>query len=207
MFQKFKNIDDSFKQVRMLSLLAIIGAAAVSGWAIYLGFAHAARAQEQIYVLVNGEAFQANSADQRENGRIEAQDQVTRFHELVFNLDPDAKKIETDMRRSFYMADGTAKKFYDNLKESGYIAGIVSGNISQSIRIDSIRLEPGTYPYAFSFRLWATEELIRISSITTRTLETDGLLRPVQRSLDNSHGLLIERFEVLENKDIHVVNR
>jgi conjugative transposon TraK protein len=203
MFKKFQDIDDSFKQIRKLSFLAIVAAALTSILAIYFGFSHAAAAQKQIYVLVNGQAFQANASNEQDNTQIEANDDLSQFHELVFNLDPDAKKIETNMQKAFALADASVKKLYDNLRESGYIAGIVSSNISQAIIIDSIRLEPAPYPHLLGFHLFATERLIRASSITTRSLVTDGLLRQVQRSLDNSHGLLVEQFRVIENKDLN----
>jgi conjugative transposon TraK protein len=201
MFKRFRDIDNAFQQVRLQCLLAIFSATVVGGMAVYMGFGHAREAEDRIYVLVNGQVFEAKADAAGNSARVEAHNHLEQFHHFVFDMDPNEKQIEANMRQAFYMGDGSVKKFYDNLKESGYVAGIVSGNISQSIGIDSIRLEPGEYPYAFRWQVWATEKLIRASSVTTRSLVTAGLLRKVQRSEENSHGFMVERFEVRENRE------
>ena len=205
MFKKFKDIDEGFRQVRVLSLLAILVSAGVSVWAIYSGYGFARQAGTRIYVLAGGKALEAIAADRKDNVPVEARDHIRSFHQLLFTLDPDEQAIEANRNRSLYLADGSAKTFYDNLKESGYIAAIISGNISQSVTVDSVWLNLDGYPYAF--RCWATERLTRSSSITTRSLQTRGLLRNVERSDNNAHGFLIERFEVMENKDLETKNR
>jgi hypothetical protein len=53
----------------------------------------------------------------------------------------------------------------------------------------------------------AQEKLIRTTSIVTRSLITEGYLRNVERSDNNSHGFLIERGMILENKDLKIENR
>jgi hypothetical protein len=45
------------------------------------------------------------------------------------------------------VAVGSAKRAYDNLKENSYYANIISGNISQSINIDSIMVNTTDYPF------------------------------------------------------------
>jgi hypothetical protein len=101
--------------------------------------------------------------------------------------------------------DETVSKLYSNMKESGYIAGLVAGNISQSVEIDSIWVDTKKEPYAF--RCLGKEKLLRSSSVTTRTMVTQGFLRKVQRSDENEHGLLIEKFEVVQNKDTKTETR
>jgi hypothetical protein len=82
---------------------------------------------------------------------------------------------------------------------------MVSGNISQQIGIDSISLDMNSYPYYF--KCLAKEKLIRTTSITTRNLITEGYLRNVQRSDNNPHGFLIERWMIVENRDIKTEGR
>jgi conjugative transposon TraK protein len=104
-----------------------------------------------------------------------------------------------------YLADNTAKRVYDDLKESGYYSGIISGNISQGIIIDSIQISVASYPYYF--RCYAQQQIVRPTSILTRSLVTEGNLRNVSRSDNNPHGFLIERWRTIENKDITTENR
>jgi hypothetical protein len=61
--------------------------------------------------------------------------------------------------------------------------------------------------YPFHFRLFGTEKITRLTSITTRYLITEGWLREVSRSDNDPHGLLIERWSVLDNRDLKIQPR
>ena len=41
--------------------------------------------------------------------------------------------IQSNITKALYLADGSAKRQYENLKENGYYSNIISGNISQQI--------------------------------------------------------------------------
>ena len=99
----------------------------------------------------------------------------------------------------------SAKRIYYDLKENGYYSGIISGNISQTLHVDSVTVNINEYPYRF--RCYATQNIIRTTSILKRSLITQGSLRNVSRSDNNPHGFLIERWETIENKDIGGENR
>lgn len=155
---------------------------------------------DKVYILASGKALEAFASDRKENIPVEARDHIRSFHQCFFTLDPDEKVINTNITRALYLADGSAKRLYDNLTESGYYAGIISGNISQEITVDSIALDMGSYPWYF--RCYATQHIIRTSSIVTRDLVTEGWLRSVSRSDNNPHGFLIERWNTIENRDL-----
>jgi conjugative transposon TraK protein len=151
-------------------------------------------------LLSSGKVLEALASDRRENLPVEARDHIRTFHELFFNLDPDEKLITASVGRSLYLADGTARRVYDNLKEAGYYDNVISANISQRVEVDSIRLDTSRVP--FYFHLYGAETITRTTSIVTRELETEGYLRLVQRSENNPHGFLIERWATLANKDV-----
>jgi conjugative transposon TraK protein len=98
----------------------------------------------------------------------------------------------------------SAKRAYDNLKEAGFYTNIISGNISQRIKVDSVQVDVGQYPYYF--RCYATQNIIRTTSTVSRSLLTEGYLRNVSRSDNNPHGFLVERWTTLDNQDIKTVN-
>jgi conjugative transposon TraK protein len=156
-------------------------------------------------VMENGKAAEAVAVDRKEDLPVEARCHVRNFHVLFFTLDPDMKTILAGVGQAFYLADGSAKRLFDNLREAGYYAGIVAGNFSQSIRVDSVRVDIGRYPYRF--KCYATEKIIRPTTITTRVLVTEGRLRNSARSDNNGFGFLIEGLEVLDNRDVLVQNR
>lgn len=199
MFTQFKNIDTAFRHIKRFSIFLILACIIVSGFAIYKSYEMAEVVQERIYILANGKALEAFSAERKDNIPVEAKDHVKMFHHYFFTLDPDEKVIQTNISNALNLADESAKKAYDNLKEQGYYNNLISANISQEIRVDSTELDMNQYP--FYFRCSATQKLIRSTSTITRKLITQGYLRNVSRSDNNPHGFLIQRWETLENRD------
>ena len=199
MFTQFKNIDTAFSHIKRFSIFLIIACAGTAAFAIYKGFDLASRAQKQVYILANGKVLEAVSADRKDNIAVEIRDHIKMFHHYFFTLDPDDKVIQKNISSALNLADQSAKKAYDNLKEKGYFNNLISANVSQEITIDSIQLDLNEYPYPF--RCYATQRLIRATSTITRKLITSGNLRNVSRSDNNPHGFLIQRWETLENKD------
>ncbi len=205
MFQQLKNIDTAFRHIKTFSLALIMACGAICGYTIYKSFQLIDHIQERIYILANGKALEAWSAERKDNIPVEARDHVKMFHHYFFTLDPDDRVIESHITKALYLADASAKRQYDNLKESRFYSNIISGNISQEITADSIHIDVSHYP--FYFRLYARQKLIRATSIVTRALVTEGYLRNVSRSDNNPHGFLIEKWNTLENKDIKTENR
>lgn len=199
MFTQFKNIDTAFRHIKMFSIFLILACIIVSGFAIYKSYEMAEVVQGRIYILANGKALEAFSAERKDNIPVEAKDHIKMFHHYFFTLDPDEKVIQTNISNALNLADESAKKAYDNLKEQGYYSNLISANISQEIRVDSMELDMNQYP--FYFRCYATQKLIRSTSTITRKLITQGYLRNVSRSDNNPHGFLIQRWETLENRD------
>lgn len=121
------------------------------------------------------------------------------FHHYFFSLDPDEKVIQSNMNAALNLADESAKRAYDNLKEKGYFNNLISANISQEISVDSTLVDLDEYPYVFT--CYATQRLIRSTSTIHRKLVTTGTLRNVSRSDNNPHGFLIQRWQTLDNHD------
>lgn len=205
MFTKMKNIDTTFRQMRLFSLVFLFACMLVTIISLLKSYQLASASQKQIYILANGKALEAFAADRKDNIPVEARDHVKMFHFYFFTMDPDDQVIHRHISKALYLADGSAKQQYDNLKENGFYTNLVSGNISQELEADSILINTNVYPYYF--RYTGTQRIIRPASIVTRSLVTEGYLRNVSRSDNNSHGLLIERWRTLENKDLHIEDR
>ena len=205
MFKQLKNIDSAFKFIRGFCLLLVTGSLFLCCYSIYKSAAAINEAKQKIYILANGKILEAFAADRKDNIPVEARDHIKIFHQYFFTLDPDDKVIQSNLTKALYLADASAKRAYDNLKENGYYANVISGNISQNVNIDSIQIDLNQYP--FYFRCFGTEKIIRPTSTVTRDLITEGYLRNVSRSDNNPHGFLIERWNAIENKDIKIENR
>ncbi|MGI4832417.1 MAG: conjugative transposon protein TraK [Janthinobacterium lividum] len=205
MFRSLKNIDSAYQQTKTLALLFMVLCAFVTGYAVYAAQRTSRKAQNHIYVLDQGNLLTASSHSVKDNRPVEAQDQVKRFHEFFFTLDPDAKAIEHNVTQALFLADESAKREYDNFKESGYYNDLIQANVSQHIEVDSVSVNPATYPYYA--KCYAHEQIIRASSVTTRNLVSECYLRDVSRSTNNPHGFLIERWRVLQNNDLSTTPR
>jgi conjugative transposon TraK protein len=204
-FTLFNTIERRFQRFRWLSLSFVLGSSLLGCWGVYCGSREAGRAGRIVYVLRDGVALKAIAADRDENLVVELKDHLRTFHRYLFDLDPDEKAIKASVNQSFYLADGSAKALFDDQVEKGYINGLVSGNISVRVELDSIWLDTRSEPYAF--RCIGVQTMTRATSITTRTIVTRGYVRNVNRADNNPHGFLIERFAVEENKDLKTVNR
>lgn len=205
MFSKMKNIDTAFRYVRLFTIVVIIACFLLCAFVLYKSYQLAAMTQSKVYVLANGKALEALAGERKDNIPVEARDHIRMFHHYFFTLDPDDKVIQGNITKALYLADGSAKRQYENLKENGYYSNIIAGNISQQISIDSIALQTNSYPYYF--RCYCTQEIIRTTSTVTRSLITEGYLRNVSRSDNNAHGFLIERWSTIENRDIKTITR
>ncbi|HVW96791.1 MAG TPA: conjugative transposon protein TraK [Mucilaginibacter sp.] len=200
-----KNIDTAFNHIRGFSLVFLTGCVVLGSVAIIKSFQMVMHMQQHIYILANGKALEAFSAERKDNIPVEARDHIRMFHYFFFTLDPDEKVIQANITKALYMADNSAENIYRDLKEQGYYSDMISGNISQQIIVDSIKVDMNQYPYAFY--CYAREKMIRSTSIVTRSLITEGFLRNVSRSDNNPHGFLIERWNILTNNDIKTENR
>ncbi|WP_244165312.1 conjugative transposon protein TraK [Flavobacterium phragmitis] len=200
-----KNIDTAFKYVRGFTMLVIICCALICCYTLNRSFQTVSRMQDKIYILAAGKALEAYASDRKDNVSVEAKDHIKTFHQFFFTLDPDDKVIKTNVTKALYLADESAKRIYDDLKENGFYSGIISGNISQTIQIDSVTVDTRDYPYRF--KCFSQQNIIRTTSILKRSLITEGSLRNVSRSDNNPHGFLIERFNTIENRDLTVENR
>lgn len=205
MFQKAKNIDTAFRQVRAFALLMAGLCTVICCYTLYQSYKAMTAVQSRIYILASGKALEAFAGDRNENIPVEARDHVKTFHQYFFTLDPDDKVIQSNINKALYLADASAKKVYESLKENNYYAGIIAGNISQEISVDSVWVNTDRIP--FYFRCKATQKIIRPASVTIRSLRTEGYLRIVARSDNNPHGFLIEKWTTLENRDLKTENR
>lgn len=205
MFQKLKNIDTAFRQIRLFSFVFLIACTVVSIYVAYKSFELVSGTEKKIYILANDKVLEAYSAERKDNIPVEARDHVKMFHHYFFTLDPDDKVIQSNINKALYLADGSAKQQYDDLKENGYYTSIISGNISQEIEGDSISVSTDHYPYYFRYK--GRQTIIRPTTIIIRSLITEGFLRNTSRSDNNPHGFLVEKWRTLENKDLTVQNR
>ena len=205
-FKSLKNIETSFKQIRLFSIVFVCLCAGIVIYSLFSAYRFAEQQRQKIYVLDGGKSLMlALSQDLSQNRPVEAREHVKRFHELFFTLSPDKNAIESNIRRALFLVDKSAFAYYKDLIEKGYYNRIISGNINQNLQVDSVSCNFDSYPY--KVQTYARQLIIRESNITERLLVTRCNLINAVRSDNNPHGFIMENFEVLQNRDLRVVER
>ena len=201
----FDNIETSFRKMKVITVASVIACVtvcicsfAIAGWTII-------ETGNQVFVIDKGSAVMAQRTEEDANRDLEATDHVTRFHELMFNLSPNAESIKRNTDKALVMSDKSAYDYWSDLSERGFYQRLVSANVSQEIVIDSVKLDMNTYPY--EARTYGRLFMLRESNITAYQLETTCRLVDVERSPGNPHGLMIEKFRVTRNENLGTRNR
>ena len=201
-----KNIETSFRQIRLYSIIFLVLFSVVVVWSVYSSYDFAEKQREKIYVLDGGKSLMlALSQDLSQNRPAEAREHVRRFHELFFTLSPDKSAIEHNVKRALLLADKSAYNYYSDFAEKGYYNRIIAGNINQVLKVDSVVCNFDSYPY--QAKTYAKQMIIRASNVTERSLVTTCRLLNSSRSDDNPNGFTIEGFTIIENKDLQTVKR
>ena len=205
-FKSLKNIETSFRQIRLFGIVFIMLCAAVVIYSLWSSYAFAEKQREKIYVLDGGKSLMlALSQDLSQNRPAEAREHVRRFHEFFFTLSPEKSAIEHNVKRALLLADKSAYNYYSDFAEKGYYNRLIAGNINQVLQVDSVVCNFDGYPYKVD--TYARQMIIRASNVTQRSLVTTCRLLNASRSDDNPNGFTIEGFTILENKDLQTLKR
>ena len=205
-FKTLRNIENSFQQIRLYAMVFALLCIMVTGYTVWQSYHFAEQQRQKVYVLDNGKSLMlALAQDASINRPVEAREHIRRFHELFFTLAPDKDAIESNMKRAFNLADKSAFDYYTDLAEKGYYNRIISGNVQQRIDVDSVVCNFDIYPYAV--KTYAKQFIIRSSNVTKRNLVTSCHLVNSVRSDNNPQGFNLEKFVVIENRDVEVIDR
>ena len=205
-FKSLKNIESSFRQIRLFSLVFLAACALLTGFSVWKSYRFAEAQREKIYVLDEGKSLiMALSQDAARNRPVEAREHVRRLHELFFTLAPDKAAIESNINRAMYLADKSLYGYYRDWNEKGFYNRLISGNVNQTVVVDSMRCDFGSYPYRIT--TYARQMIVRESSLTVRSLVTSCRLLNATRSDNNPHSFIIEAFTITENKDLQTIKR
>ena len=138
-FKSLRNIESSFRQIRLFGIVFLSLCAVVTVWSVWNSYRFAEKQREKIYVLDNGKSLMlALSQDLSQNRPAEAREHVRRFHELFFTLSPEKSAIEHNVKRALLLADKSVYHYYSDFAEKGYYNRIIAGNINQVLKVDSV---------------------------------------------------------------------
>lgn len=197
-----KTIEQRIRLALIVSLGSLLTSALIAGSAMFFSYRQISEERRKIYVLDHtGTPFTANLTDMEVNRPVEYVAQVELFHNTFFSLTPDPAFIEAQMNRAMNFVDQTGMAQYNNLKESGYFNSILSSSAVITLQKDSIVVDGDHFTY------YGKQRIERPSNIVTRNLVTEGHLKDIPRSLNNSHGVLITNWKTISNKDLSNVTK
>ena len=116
-FKSLKNIESSFKQIRMFGIVFLCLCAIVSVFSVIKSYQFAEAQRQKIYILDEGKSLMlALSQDLSQNRPVEAREHIKRFHELFFTLSPDRSAIESNINRALFLVDKSAFRYYQDMQ-------------------------------------------------------------------------------------------
>lgn len=198
-----KNIESKIKLAYLSVILTLILCVIIVAMAFIFAYSQMNESRKSIYVIDNGVPVLVKQTDAQVNRPVEYKAHVDLYHSLYFTLTSDDKFIDYQMKRAMYLIDETGMQQYNNLKEKGYFAQIMASSAVLTIQTDSIYLDE-TKNY---FKYFGRQKIERKSSVMHRSLVTEGYLKDVPRSPQNPHGILIQNWKTIENKDIDYVEK
>lgn len=193
-----KNIESKIKMATILSILSFVVSLTIVITSFIFTSKQMAESRKSIYILDNGTPILAKQTDQQVNRPVEYRAHIDLFHTIFFTMTSDEKYIESQMRKAMYLIDETGIQQYNNLKEKGFFSQIMSSSAVLTIQTDSIQID---LPKK-SFRYYGKQRIERKTSYVVRSLITEGSFEDVPRSQNNPHGIIIQRWRTLENRDV-----
>lgn len=191
-------LNKHMNRVKIVTLVALLSLAGVCIATLLFSFRDAREYSKRIYIVNRNAQFEAIAGTVKANRTVEIGYHVRRFHELFFTVIPDAEEIEQNTKRAFYLADESAKKLYDDLKEQRFYNDIIQGNVVQKITVDSVIINSASYPYQAI--TYGTITQTRATSSAKKKITTRCVLEDVPRSLNSPNGLFMRRIQVLDSK-------
>lgn len=192
-----EKITASFNSFKIITIVSVVGAFLTAVICVFMFTSKMEEYQNRVYVLDNGAAFSASAQESGVTRKDEVRHHVELFHNFMFNVPPSTDMIVRNVEKALEMADKSAYNYYNDLQETGFYRRMTSTQSYQQIVIDEIQIDMSTYPYRVAVA--ATQYINRESNVSQYTLVTRCNVVNALRTAENLNGLMIERFEVVEN--------
>lgn len=193
-------VDRSLRTSRLVVISTLVSAVAVCLATVVICLVYVRRQSSQVYVLDQGHSLLALRADNVQTRDAEIIDHVKMFHMLFLNQAPNAEAIDRNMDGAFMLSDRSAYNYYLGVAEKGFYKNLVQFNIMQQAVVDSVKVDITSYPYRA--RAWVTYYLIYEKHMEQYRFESHCELVNTERSLHNTHGLIMEHFVVDVNEPV-----
>jgi conjugative transposon TraK protein len=143
------------------------------------------------------------SKNYKENRPAEIRNHVIMFHELFFNLIPDAEQHRKNIEeRALLLVDKSGLEQYKKLQEDKFFSKFIAGDLYQSITTDSVIVDAFNYPYKAMY--YGKIRIRRPSLVELRSIVSSCTLEDLpNRSEKNPHSLMMRNYEIIENNKLN----
>lgn len=194
------SITESFMKLKFVTIACVVCTFLTAVVCTYYTMSEVRALGRTVYVLNNGQVLTAFRQDVSVTRADEIRSQSENFHKLFFNISPNRDMVTRNIEAALEISDKSAYKYFNDLQEGGYYKRFSQAAAVQEVVIDSVVVNARVYPY--EVKTYASLYVTRESNITLSSLVTTCNMIDVPRNPKNLNGLQIERFNVLENKQI-----
>ena len=199
------DIQTSFKKMKYLTVAALVFAAVVSLCSVYLAFSFVNQKDNTIFVADEGYVTAARRQTDAVQRDMEINVHVRRFHELMYNLAPDATTIRNRVEQASALGVNCAMELDRTRTEQQFYTQMIQLGAVLEINIESVEVDMSNYPYIAKTN--GKLYFIRSSNVAEYEFESLSQLVNTPRSPTNPNGFSIEKFTVLKQEQIRTTKR
>lgn len=194
------SITESFSKLKFVTIACVVCTFLTAVVCVFFTFSKVDSLGRTVYVLNNGQVLTAFRQDASVTREDEVRSQSENFHKLFFNVSPNREMVTKNVEAALEISDRSAYDYFNDIQERGFYKRFAQAAAVQEVVIDSVSVNMRTYPYQVV--TYASLYVTRESNITLSSLITRCVMIDVPRNSKNLNGLQIEKFEVIENKEI-----
>jgi conjugative transposon TraK protein len=197
------DLEAKMKLTKTVSVLCLILSVFIVIAGFVFSYMQISDSRKNIYVIDNGVPVLVKQTDYTMNRELEYKSQIDLFHSIFFTIAPDDIYIKNQMKKALYLIDDSGNKEYMTLKESGFYNQIISSNSIVTVITDSIKMD---FPNK-AFTFYGKEYINRKTQLIERNLITQGRYEDIPRTDNNTHGVLLQDWRIIDNTDLKLLKK
>lgn len=197
------DLEKKMKLTKTIGILCLVLSVIIVISGFFFSYSLISDARKNIYILDNGVPVLVKQTDYTMNRELEYKSQVDLFHSMFFTIAPDDDYIKNQTKKALYLIDDSGQKEYMSLRESGFYNQIISSNSIVTVVKDSIVLNYENKNFVF----YGKEYINRKTQMIERILITQGRYHDIPRTDNNTHGVLLTDWRILDNSDIKIIKK
>lgn len=190
----------AFALIRFILLVVIVSAFSAVVAVYYMFEKKVEELSSNIYIIdEKGNTMSASQSEQTLQTRIfEYEDHIKDFYSLWYSFDEGSYK--RNIEAALYLAGETGKELLNVYEEEDVFNKVKEKNLKLFVNIESVVINVNTIPISGTIK--GTQTIKRLQGELTRHLDCTFTLHDVDRSKNNSHGVKIENWKIINNNKI-----